>query len=182
MAFDMEQAFGEFKAEFENLNDKIQKNAQSALDEAKRLGVLTDDTKAAVDKALAEQGDLKNRLEDMEASARDLAQRFASGRRSGAGGAKSLGQLVVAEAEDKIKALAKSGVNGDVSLGFFNAITSLPGSAGELLPERRKVRDHRRARKKAGGEGPDHSGRNRPGADQVFPRGVAHRRRRHRAG
>lgn len=138
MAFDMEQAFGEFKAEFDKVTDKINRSAQNALDEAKRLGGLTEETKVNVDKALAEQGELKARIGEMEASARDLAQRFASGRRSGAGGAKSLGQLVVAEAEEKIKAAAKGGVNGDVSLGFFNAITSLPGSAGELLPERRE--------------------------------------------
>ena len=138
MAFDMEQAFGEFKAEFDKVTDKINKSAQSALEEAKRLGGLTDDTKASVDKALAEQGELRGRLDEIQASARELEQRFASGARGGAGAAKSLGQMVMDEATDKIRALAKSGVQGDQSLGVFNAITSLPGSGGALLPERRE--------------------------------------------
>lgn len=137
MAFDMEQAFGEFKAEFEKVSASISKNAQAALDENKRLGGLTSETKAAVDKALAEQGELKARLDEMEASARDMEQRFASGRRGGAGSAKSLGTQVIES--EALVALAKNGgsVQGDLNLGVFNAITSLPGSAGDLLPEYR---------------------------------------------
>ncbi|WP_372804289.1 phage major capsid protein, partial [Paracoccus seriniphilus] len=137
MAFDMEKAFGEFKAEFEKVSASISKNAQAALDENKRLGGLTSETKAAVDKALAEQGELKARLDEMEASARDMEQRFASGRRGGAGSAKSLGTQVIES--EALVALAKNGgsVQGDLNLGVFNAITSLPGSAGDLLPEYR---------------------------------------------
>ncbi|AZV00394.1 major capsid protein [Paracoccus phage vB_PthS_Pthi1] len=138
MAFDMEQAFGEFKAEFDKVTGNINKSAQAALDEAKRLGGLTEETKASVDKALAEQGELKGRLDEMQASARELEQRVANGVRGGAGAAKSLGQMVMDEATDKIRALAKSGVQGDQSLGVFNAITSLPGSGGVLVPERRE--------------------------------------------
>lgn len=137
MAFDMEVAFGEFKAEFGKVSADIAKNAQTALDEAKRLGGLQESTKADVDKALAKQGDLMARLDDMQASARELEQRVANGGRGGASSAKSLGQMVMDEATDKIRALAKSGVQGDQSLGIFNAITSLPGSGGALLPERR---------------------------------------------
>lgn len=136
MAFDMEQAFGEFKAEFEKVTASINKSAQAALDENKRLGGLTTDTKAAVDKALAEQGDLKTRLDEMEASARDLEQRFANGRRGGAGEAKSLGAQVI-EAEALLAAAKAGGVQGDLKLGVFNAITSLPASGGDLLPEYR---------------------------------------------
>ena len=139
MPFNMEQAFGEFKAEFDKITGKINTSAQSALDEAKRLGGLTEDTKASVDKALAEQGELKGRLDEMQAAARALEQRVAAGIRGGAGSAKSLGQMVMDEATDKIRALAKSGVQGDQSLGVFNAITSLPGSGGALLPERRET-------------------------------------------
>ncbi|MDQ7775265.1 MAG: phage major capsid protein [Paracoccus aminovorans] len=138
MAFDMEQAFGEFKAEFDKVTGNINKSAQAALDEAKRLGGLTEETKASVDKALAEQGELKGRIDEMQASARELEQRVANGVRGGAGAAKSLGQMVMDEATDKIRALAKSGVQGDQSLGVFNAITSLPGSGGALVPERRE--------------------------------------------
>ena len=137
MAFDMEVAFGEFKAEFGKVSADIAKNAQTALDEAKRLGGLQESAKADVDKALAKQGDLMARLDDMQASARELEQRVANGGRGGASSAKSLGQMVMDEATDKIRALAKSGVQGDQSLGIFNAITSLPGSGGALLPERR---------------------------------------------
>lgn len=138
MAFDMEVAFGEFKAEFGKISAEIAKNAQSALDEAKRLGGLQASTKEDVDKALAKQADLMARIDDMQASARELEQRVANAGRGGASSAKSLGQLVMDEATDKIRALAKGGVQGDQSLGVFNAITSLPGSGGALLPERRE--------------------------------------------
>lgn len=136
MPFDMEQAFGEFKADFDKVTASVQQNAQAALDENKRLGGLTADTKAAVDKALAEQGELKTRLEEIEASSRDMEQRFASGRRGGASAEKSLGAQVIA-AEAQIKAARENGVHGDLKIGVFNAITSLPGSGGALLPEQR---------------------------------------------
>lgn len=138
MAFDMEQAFGEFKAEFGKVTADIRKNAQAALDESKRLGGLTDETKAAVDKALAAQGELAGRLDEIQAASRELEQRVAAGGRGGVEMPKSLGQLVMEEAVDKIKAAAKGGVQGDMSLGVFNAITALPGSGGVLLPERRE--------------------------------------------
>lgn len=137
MAFDMEQAFGEFKAEFDKVTGSINKSAQAALDENKRLGGLTTETKAAVDKALAEQGELKTRLDEMEASARDMEQKFASGRRGGANEVKSLGAQVI-EAEALIAAAKNGGsVQGELKIGVFNAITSLPASGGDLLPEYR---------------------------------------------
>lgn len=137
MAFDMEKSFGDLKENFDKVTNKISESVQNVLAENKRLGGLQESTKAELDKALAEQGELKGRLDEMQASARDLEQRFANGRRGGADAFKSLGQMVADEAADKIKALAKSGVQGDQSLGVFNAITSLPGSGGVLLPERR---------------------------------------------
>lgn len=137
MAFDMEQAFGDLKANFDKVTAKLQESAQSALDENKRLGGLTTETKAAVDEALAKQGELKTRLDEIEASSRDMEQRFASGRRGGAGSAKSLGTQVI-EAEALIAAARNGGsVQGDLKIGVFNAITSLPGSGGSLLPEYR---------------------------------------------
>lgn len=138
MPFDIEKSFGDLQENFQKVTNKINESVQNVLDENKRLGGLQDETKAAVDKALAEQGELKTQIEEMQASARDLEQRFAKGGRGGADAAKSLGQLVVEQAGEKIAAAAKSGVNGDLSLGFYNAITSLPGSGGVLLPERRE--------------------------------------------
>lgn len=139
MAFDLDKEIAGLKTDFENVTASISKNVQAALTENKRLGDLTAETKAGVDKALAEQGELKTRLDEIHANARDLEQKFASGGgRRGAGGApKSLGQLVEEMAGEKIAAAAKSGVHGNLSLGFFNAITSLPGSGGALRPERR---------------------------------------------
>jgi HK97 family phage major capsid protein len=139
MPFDLEKSFGDLKDDFTKVTNKLNSSVQNVLDENKRLGSLTEDTKNALDKALSEQGELKGRLDEIQASAREMEQRFANGNRGGAGAAKSLGQLVVEEAADKIRALAKSGVHGDASLGVFNAITSLPGSGGALLPERRET-------------------------------------------
>lgn len=138
MPFDMEKSFGELKADFDKVTAQIGQNVQNVLDENKRLGGLTTDTKLALDKALAEQGELATRMETMQASQRDLEQIVASGGRGGASAPKSLGRQVVEAAAEQIRALHKSGVNGDVSLGTFNAITSLPGSGGVLLPERRE--------------------------------------------
>lgn len=139
MPLDNEAAIGELQENFTKVTAKLQEGVQNVLAENKRLGGLTGETKAEVDKLLSKQGELVEQIGEMQASQRDLEQRFASGRRGGgAGGAKSLGQMVVDEAADAIKALAKSGVNGDHSLGVFNAITSLPDSGGVLLPERRE--------------------------------------------
>lgn len=135
--FDLEKTVGELQDTFEKTTASLTKNVQNVLDENKRLGGLTDETKAAVDKALAEQGELKGKLDDIQAAARDLEQKFASrGGRGGAGAPKSLGQLVEEMAGEKIAAASRSGVHGDLSLGFFNAITALPGSGGSLRPER----------------------------------------------
>jgi len=138
MSFDLPSAFAEFKNDFEQITAQISAKAQSAIDEANRLGGLTAETKTEVDKALAKQGELMGRLDEIEASSRELAQRVANGHRGGLGGVQTLGQLVMASAEEKIRALAKSGVHGDASLGVFNAITSAPASGGALLPERRE--------------------------------------------
>lgn len=138
MPFDIEKSFGDLKENFDKVTNKLNDSVANILAENKRLGGLTEETKAAVDKALAEQGELAGRLDEIQASARDLEQRVANGRRGGSGGVKSLGQMVTDEAAEKIQALAKSGVHGDASLGIFNAITSLPGSGGVLLPERRE--------------------------------------------
>lgn len=138
MPFDIEASLGDLKENFDKVTNKLQASVSDILAENKRLGGLTDETKAAVDKALSEQGALAARLDEIQASSRDLEQRVANGRRGGAGSAKSLGQLVAEEAGEKIAALSKSGVQGNVSLGVFNAITSLPGSGGVLLPERRE--------------------------------------------
>lgn len=135
--FDMEASFGELKENFDKVTAKINKSVESVLAENKRLGGLQEDTKAELDKALSEQGELKTKLDEIQASSRELEQRFANSRRGGAEAPKSLGQLVAEVAGEKIAAAHKSGVNGDMSLGFFNAITSLPGSGGALLPERR---------------------------------------------
>lgn len=138
MPFDIEKSFGDLKENFDKVTNKINTSVQAVLDENKRLGGLQEETKAELDKALAEQGALKTQMDEIQASSRDLEQRFANGRRGGNGAPKSLGQLVAEQAGDKIAAAAKSGVHGNVSLGFYNAITSLPGSGGALLPERRE--------------------------------------------
>lgn len=133
MAFDMEKAFGDLTEKFNASTKKLTDSVQNVMDEHKRLGGLSEETKQAVDKALAEQGELKNAIDEVRASSRELEQRFASGRMGGKERPQSLG----AQAMDSMKKMElKAGsINGDVSLGFFNAITSLPGSGGGLLTE-----------------------------------------------
>lgn len=138
MAFDLEKSFADLQSDFKNTTESLNQSVKNVLAENKRLGGLTDDTKAAVDKALAQQGELQTAIDEVRAGARELEQKYASGgRRGGAGGAKSLGELVEEKASETIAAASKSGVHGNLSLGFFNAITSLPGSGGALRPERR---------------------------------------------
>lgn len=139
MPLDTNATLGELQENFTKVTNKLSEGVQNVLAENKRLGGLQSDTKAEVDKLLAKQGELIEQMSGFEASSRELEQRFANGLRGGGGsGFKSLGQMVVDEAADQIKALHTSGVNGNHSLGFFNAITALPGSGGALLPERRE--------------------------------------------
>lgn len=134
MPFDIEKEFGALNDEFKASMKNSQSDIKSALDEVKRLGDLTAETKQNLDKHFSQQGEMQQRLEEMQVSARDLEQRFASGRGVGRDRVQSLGAQAV-EAAKKLEISQKTSFGSDVSLGFFNAITSLPGSAGELLTE-----------------------------------------------
>jgi HK97 family phage major capsid protein len=114
--------------------DDVKKVAETTTTEVKNLGKITDETKGLADQALAKQGELTVRLDQIE-------QKMA---RASLGSAepeqrKSLGEQVVENAE--IKALMTSG-RGKATVELKAIISALTtdalGSAGDLLvPDRR---------------------------------------------
>ncbi|MFB2530708.1 phage major capsid protein [Paracoccus sp. p3-h83] len=120
-------------AEMREATQQIKADAAKALDENKRLGALTAETKAAADQALAKQGELMAQADALRADLREVEQRL-SGRRAGAGPRQSAGQMIAAS--DEIAAFAKVG-DGKVKVSVQAAITSAPGSAGALIAPHR---------------------------------------------
>lgn len=138
------------QASLQKIESETKKTAEAALDEAKKSGEVSAETKATADKLLlaqAAQTDavkaLTEKVEGLTAQNMELAQNVADGLGNSAGSDKqSLGQAVVANHED-IKAFSGSAIKMDIN----NAITTADGSAGGLIyheEEREPVRMQRR--------------------------------------
>ncbi|MCV2877602.1 phage major capsid protein [Sedimentimonas flavescens] len=147
---DTEKLLKQVSQQLDMINGETKKTAENALNEAKRAGEVSAETKAAADKALSQQTELskavKSLTEALEGTNKkhlELAQQFADGAGgSKATGVKSLGQAVL-ESHDKIKAFN----GGTLSLTVNNAITTAAGSGGGLIyheEEREPVRMPRR--------------------------------------
>ena len=119
--------------EMREATQQLKADAAKALDENKRLGALTAETKAAADQALAKQGELIAQAESLRADLREVEQRL-SGRRGGAGPRQSAGQMIAAS--DEVATYAKMG-EGKIKVSVQAAITSAPGSAGGLIAPHR---------------------------------------------
>lgn len=123
-----ESDLGKLAMELKSAADDVKKSAEKADAEMKRLGTLTEETKAAADQALVKHNELSARLTEIE-------QKLVRGGDSESEGRKSLGQIV-SEHED-VKAFLKSARKGRVTIGVKAIISSLTtdadGSAGDLL-------------------------------------------------
>ncbi|MEM9642850.1 MAG: phage major capsid protein, partial [Pseudomonadota bacterium] len=122
------------------LTPKLQQTAEQALNEAKRAGEVSDETKAAADQQLTVQTQLgkavqslTTKLEAIEAKNLDLAQSVAGGGRGAPQAPMSLGQAVVTEGADQIKSYLKAGASGTMAFDVNAAITTADGSGGGLI-------------------------------------------------
>ena len=126
-----ETHIAQLQEEFKRVTTELQAGSRSALDEAKRLGDLQNETKTQVDRLLSEQGTLKAALDEMSASTRALEQRVSARRGGGDAPAKSFGAQVAEH--DEMKALMARGGVGSARFELQAAITSISTSGGALI-------------------------------------------------
>lgn len=132
---EIRQQYKQVQKDLKEVNDSLKKHAENAEKEIKAHAKLSEETKAAVDKGLAEQGELNARVKEVE----QLIAKLESG-----GGdkerPKSLGARVAES--DAYKSSAGSLVNMQgafsVKVGsLLNVVTSNPASAGDLIVPQR---------------------------------------------
>lgn len=114
----------------QKVSEQLKSLADQADKDIKARGQLADETRAAVDKTLTQQGELQTRL----ATAEQLLAKLSQGGGDGVGVQQSLGQMVT-ESED-FRAYA-SNPRGDFRMSVQAAVTSGGESAGGLVvPDR----------------------------------------------
>lgn len=135
----IEALLGEVKSELSRIGDEVKRTAEEALRQSKDAGKLSDEVRAKADELIHNQTrlteaqqKLTEKLEALETRNHDLEQKLAAAR-LGAGRErpKSLGQQVAES--DALKAFAANGARGSVLINVKQAITSLDGSAGDLI-------------------------------------------------
>ena len=135
---DVNQLLREVKQTLDKVESDVKKTAEQALDEAKKAGNVSAETKANADKLLQSQTQLQGAFEKLQAKVealdtdnRDLQQKLAQRRGGGAEPQLSIGQQIVNSKD--VKAFLEGGARGTVK----HAITSGSGSAGALIrPDR----------------------------------------------
>ena len=135
---DVNQLLREVKQTLEKVESDVKKTAEQALDEAKKSGTLSAETKANADKLLQAQTQMQGafeklqaKVEELDTDNRDLQQKLAQRRGGGAEPQLSIGQQIVNSKD--VKAFLEGGARGTVK----HAITSGSGSAGALIrPDR----------------------------------------------
>jgi HK97 family phage major capsid protein len=121
------------------IQNELMPVAQNALDEAKRSGQVSDETKAAADKALAQQTALSASLdaingtiEGVQGQVAEMGQILAENRSGlNRGQVMTLGRSLVEN--DEFKAFVDAGASGSKSITINNAITT--STAGGLLDQ-----------------------------------------------
>ncbi len=116
----------EARAELKVIGDKIKSFAEDAQTQIKNHATLSAETKAAVDKLLIEQGEIRARMQ----AAEQVIVTLDSGGGRGGVAAASIGQQFVDQ--DGFQAFASRG-KGSMTLQVNAAITSLSDSAGVMV-------------------------------------------------
>ncbi len=136
----IEQALGKLKDSFKIATDKLKETAETALKQAKETGIATDEVKDTADKLLIAHStltnvmaDLSTKMEDLETSNADLAQKVAARQTGGPERPKSMGQQAVES--DQMKDFLANGCKGNVRIQVQQAITSAGAgvSAGDII-------------------------------------------------
>lgn len=118
------------RAELKVIGDKIKSFAEDAQTQIKNHATLSAETKAAVDKLLIEQGEIRARMQ----AAEQVIVTLDNGGRSNHVSAKSIGQQFVDQ--EGFQAFAARG-KGSMSMRVNATVTSLTGSAGvNIVPDR----------------------------------------------
>ncbi|WP_347139441.1 phage major capsid protein [Paracoccus sp. SSK6] len=136
---DVAQLMKDVKAQLDRITSDVNKTAETAMNEAKKAGEVSAETKSAVDQLLNTQGALKQafdklekKVEDLDASNLDIEQRLGSRRPGGGDDPRQTLGMAVANHEG-----VKGFVKGTMSFTVQNAITSGSASAGTLkVPQR----------------------------------------------
>ena len=122
----------QINASLHKLGDNIKAHAEKTEKEVKAFGKVTEETKAAADKLLSEQGELKAQVKVLE-QAMAMVQNIGTG----AAAPQSLGERVVSN--ESITGFNTS-IQGAITVGvgsIRNAVTGDPGSAGALIQPHR---------------------------------------------
>lgn len=124
----IEEEVKEVKSLLKDVNDKLKASAEDAEKRIKTHAQMSEETKASVDKLLVQQGELQARL----LAAEQLVAKMDGEGRGTAATPKSMGQMVT-----ESEAFAAFSGRGSVTIPVQNAITSLTGSAGDLIVPQR---------------------------------------------
>lgn len=131
---DFEKLMADVRTELKRVGDDVSRTAEQAMQEAKRSGDLSAETKATADELLTKQGALSEamnkleaRVEASEKQSLTIEQQLDQRRGGGSAARMTLGQAVINE--DAIK---NFGGKGTVSVEVQNAITTAAGSGGAL--------------------------------------------------
>lgn len=135
---DVVQLMKDVKAQLDRVTGEVNKTAESAMQEAKKAGEVSSETKKSVDELLSTQGTLKHafdklekRIEDLDSANLDIEQRLGGRRPGGDNARQSLGSAIANQ--EGVKGFVK----GTMTFTVQNAITSGSASAGTLkVPQR----------------------------------------------
>ncbi|MBF4290823.1 phage major capsid protein, partial [Vibrio anguillarum] len=126
----VEQQVETLNASIKNIGDLVKAQAESANKEVARLGAMSEETRASVDKILTQQGELQARLQSAE------QQMLNAGKDDDQEEFRSAGNIVAAKLSEQG---VTSAFNGKTRIQMpRSAITSVDGSGGALVaPDRR---------------------------------------------
>lgn len=136
----VEELLKDVQAELKRVGDDVKRTAEDALKQSRDAGKVGDEVKAKADELMTNQRKLElaqekllGRLEGVETRNQDLEQQLAARRDGGRDDRKSFGQQVAES--DEVKAFAAAGGRGTMrtTVPVRQAITSLTGSAGDLV-------------------------------------------------
>jgi HK97 family phage major capsid protein len=129
----------EVNQRLETLNSDTKKIAEQALNETKKFGDATAETKNLADKALTQQSAMNKIVEDLQAkiegfgsSLTEVTQNMVDNSRQQSDQPMSMGQAANVHRE-QIEAFASGGLSGSLVLDVSNAITGADGSGGGLI-------------------------------------------------
>lgn len=129
----IEQEYQQVQADLKKVGDDLRTYAEQSEKELKAHSKLSEETKASVDKLLVSQGELQARLQ--------AAEQFMAKLEKGGGrivAPESMGEtFIAAEGYDAWAARAAGGAKGSFTVPVKAAITSLTGSAGDLIQPQR---------------------------------------------